>query len=139
MKQLFIKYFLSLGILLLSGNQLHKPSCDTDTPAVSSELNQNTTRFSLSSEKVLGSFKKIDSSDKNETPYIEAAEVRKDEDDKGELVPAKRDKHQRDSFSFVYCALTHAYLLSYVKHTLHFCRHFSDIPSRHLLFRVFRI
>lgn len=135
MKQLFLKYFLSLGIFLLSGSQLHTYSFDNATTETSPDFIQSAT---LSSGENLDPLRKIDSADKNSVPYIEVAEVRKDEDDKGELVPAKSDEHQRDSFSFAYCALTHAYLLSYVKHTLYFSRHFSDIPSRQLLFRVFR-
>lgn len=135
MKQLFLKYFLSLGILLLCGSQLHTDFFDHATTEASSDFIQSAT---LSSGENLDRLRKFDSTDKNSVPYIEIAEVRKDEDDKGELIPAKSDRYQRDSFSFVYCALTHAYLLSYVKHTLYFSRHFSDIPSRHLLFRVFR-
>ncbi|QCR22711.1 hypothetical protein [Pontibacter sp. SGAir0037] len=143
MKKLLFSFFLTLGILLLSGySQLYAHALEYFSPKASS---QNLAASGFSSfgtdhySQALVLLKHLSSvSEKEIHTKIDVAEIEEKDD---ELTFFKELLESGNYFTALVYTLTLAYFFCFIKTSLLFCKQFSYTLSkrRYLIFQVFRI
>jgi hypothetical protein len=143
MKNFWFRSFLPLCILVLGAyGQLdaaaHPGSIHHPSLKHSDRLEHTTFDTGKNS---LPFFKSFAAAERLKTFIIDGTEVREEEEDEHELSLLRKNRKISNYFTAIFCSLTRGYLLSYIKDTLSFCKHFSDFSSngRHLIFQVFLI
>ena len=138
----FLRYFLSLSILLLSVYSNLYAYTNQDCICHSSQKtfvrSEHAARISSLHNSQALKLKSTLYGTEAEHCKIVAAEIELEED---ESVSLKKALEISDFFTAIFYAQALAYLLNYLKKVLAFCKHFAYTSSHrwYLLFRVFRI